>query len=212
MERTGDEGRAVRLSTADAGFAAALAMRAQRAPARAGAARVVAIEGRSGAGKSFVAALLGSHLGWPVLHLDDLYPGWTGLAATEALVRRWVVDPLVGGADPYWRRYDWERGEHTEWVRTPVSDGLVVEGCGSGAQGLRPFLAALIWVEAPASLRTRRLDARSDAADYAPHRSMWAAQEDLFYAEHRCNDHADTIVDNPSGPPRGANSRHTFQR
>ena len=42
---------------------------------------VVTIDGYSGSGKSTLAAALARLLpGWQVLHLDDWYPGWDGLA------------------------------------------------------------------------------------------------------------------------------------
>ena len=50
---------------------------------------VVAIDGYSGSGKSTLAAALASLLpGWQVLHLDDWYPGWDGLAVGAQVARR----------------------------------------------------------------------------------------------------------------------------
>ncbi|MDA0567115.1 hypothetical protein LG943_22750 [Streptomonospora sp. S1-112] len=168
----------------------------RRAPARAGRVRVLAVEGRSGAGKTTLARRVAEEAGCPLLHLDDLYPGWSGLAAVVPLVREWVLEPLARGADPRWRAYDWARGAFGEWRTTPVRGELVIEGCGSGAAQLRPYLAELAWVQAPPALRGRRLDARWDAAAYAPHRQEWARQEDAFYAAHRPREHAGIILDN----------------
>ena len=50
---------------------------------------VVAIDGYSGSGKSTLAAALAFLLpGWQVLHLDDWYPGWDGLAVGAQVARR----------------------------------------------------------------------------------------------------------------------------
>ena len=38
------------------------------------------IDGPSGAGKTTLALQIGEALGIPVVHLDDFYPGWGGLA------------------------------------------------------------------------------------------------------------------------------------
>ncbi|MUL43514.1 hypothetical protein FZ103_20460 [Streptomonospora sp. PA3] len=165
-------------------------------PARAGRCRVMAVEGRSGAGKTLLAGRIAAAAGCPLLHLDDLYPGWEGLAASVPLVRDWVLEPLVRGEDPCWRRYDWQRGAPGDWQRTPVEGLLLIEGCGSGAGELRPYLSLLAWVHAPEDLRAARLDARADAADYAPYRSLWARQEKAFYAVHRPAAHADLVIDN----------------
>jgi len=172
-----------------------LAELARDRPPLAGGVRVVAIEGRSGAGKTSLAEALAAVTGWPVFHMDDVYPGWTGLAASVDLLALWVVMPLLNGADPRWRRYDWERGRPAEWCTTPVVDGLIVEGCGCGAAEIRPYLSTLVWIDAPAEVRHRRLDARSDAAVYTPHREAWARQEEDFYALHTPWEYADVVLD-----------------
>lgn len=156
----------------------------------------MAIEGRSGAGKTLLAGRIAAEAGCPLLHMDDLYPGWEGLEAAVPLVRAWILQPLARGEDPRWRRHDWERGAPGAWQHTPVQELLVIEGCGSGARQLRPFLSVLAWVHAPDEVRAARLDAREDAADYAPYRSLWARQEQGFYADHRPREHADLVVDN----------------
>lgn len=172
----------------------ALAAEVHMRPPLAGNVRVLAIDGRSGAGKSSLADALSAELRWPVFHLQDVYPGRGGLAAAAERMALWVVMPLLGGADPRWRRYDWTRGRSAEWRSTPVADGLIVEGCGCGAADVRPYLSLLVWVEAPEEVRRRRLDARADAEVHAPHRDAWTRQEDAFYTEHTPWEYADVTV------------------
>ncbi|KOX10308.1 phosphoribulokinase [Nocardiopsis sp. NRRL B-16309] len=183
-------------------------------PARSTPVRVVAVEGRSGSGKSTVAGHLRAALaacGEPVhvLTMEDLYPGWDGLARAPHLLRDWVLAPLRRREPAAWHRYDWADGRFApEWSRLPaeVAAGgtLVVEGCGSGATRVRDLTDALVWVAAPGAERARRLDARGDAAVYAPHRDRWARQEEAFYARHRPRAHARLVVDNSAaaGPAR----------
>lgn len=189
---------AITVSTSTPGWGRSLAALLSRGRARAGAYRVVGIDGRSGSGKTCVAEAVAAESAGAasIVHLDDLYPGWDGLAAVVPLVRAWVIGPLLRGADPCWRRYDWELGAHTDWQRTPVADVLLVEGCGAGARELRPYLSALVWVTAPPEVRADRLERRSDAALYAPHLRRWARQEAAFYAAHRPDRHADIVLDN----------------
>ncbi|GAA4910720.1 hypothetical protein GCM10023405_36200 [Streptomonospora salina] len=144
-----------------------------------------------------LAGRIAAEAGCPLLHMDDLYPGWEGLEAAVPLVRAWILEPVAHGGNPHWQRYDWERGTPGEWQYTPVQDLLVIEGCGSGARRLRPFLSLLAWVGAPDAVRAARLDAREDAADYAPYRHLWARQEEDFYTGHRVAEHAGLIIDNP---------------
>lgn len=72
---------------------------------------------------------------------------------------------------------------------------MLVEGCGSGATS--SLIDLLVWVYAPDSVRTHRLDLREDAEPYAPHRRSWALQEEEFYALHRTEERADLLIANP---------------
>lgn len=101
--------------------------RVRAAPARAGATRVIAVDGRAGSGKSTLAGRLARRLDAPVVHMDDLHPGWDGLAAAVPRLVEWVLGPLAGGRGARYRRYDWHRGEYAEWVRVPRAD-LRVDG------------------------------------------------------------------------------------
>ncbi|WP_344100043.1 hypothetical protein [Nocardiopsis rhodophaea] len=187
------------LSTSAPDWAPAAARLVRGRPPRAGRCRVMAVEGPSGAGKTAVAERLAAELDCPVLHMDDLYPGWDGLAASVPLARAWLIEPLLRGRNPRWRPFDWDLGRHaTAWREAPVGDALLIEGCGTGAEELRPYLSVLAWVEAPAPLRGQRLARRWDADLYAPYREMWARQEDAFYADHRPREHADLIIENPA--------------
>ncbi|WP_017610387.1 uridine kinase family protein [Nocardiopsis xinjiangensis] len=169
-----------------------------------GGARVVAVEGRSGAGKSTVAAHLGEALAARgeavhVLTMEDLYAGWDGLAEGSRLLRTRVLAPLARGEAPVWHRWDWERGQRSadpSHLPEAVSrcGVLVVEGTGSG--GAPALVDLLVWVHAPEAERARRLDERGDAQLYAPHRAAWAAQEDHHLDLHRPEARARAWVDN----------------
>lgn len=135
-----------------------------------------------------------------LLSMEDLYPGWEGLAASAGLLHDWVLTPLAHGGRPAWRRYDWARERFAPaWTHLPSELGsggtLLVEGCGSGAAS--PLLDLLVWVHAPEPVRKRRLDLREDAELYAPHRRSWALQETEFYATHRPQDRSDLLIANP---------------
>jgi uridine kinase len=59
---------------------AELAARLAQTEPRLGRTRLIGLDGRSGSGKTWLADRLARPLDAPVIHLDDLYPGWDGLA------------------------------------------------------------------------------------------------------------------------------------
>ncbi|MEU8664397.1 dephospho-CoA kinase [Actinoplanes philippinensis] len=168
-------------------------------PAPGGRRRVLAVEGRSGAGKTTLARGVAEGLGAPLIHMDDLYAGWDGLRAGVDALRSWVLEPLATGSPAVWRRFDWAGGDYAEEHRVPDGEWLVVEGVGSGGRVLRPYLAGVVWVDAPVAVRKRRALAR-DGETYAPHWARWARQEDAFYAADEVREAADLIIGNPGAP------------
>jgi uridine kinase len=166
-------------------------------PARAGRTRVLAIDGPSGAGKSRLAAHLApAPDGWPVVHLDDLYPGWDGLDDGVRRLVDGVLRPLAEGAPVGHPRYDWAQGRDTGLVRpfTDTPSVLVVEGVGAGARSCAPYLSLLVWLDAPAAIRYERALAR-DGEGYRPHWQQWADQEEKYFAADDPRSRADLRLD-----------------
>ena len=190
-----------------------LAARVRASPPRCGATRLVCVDGPSGSGKTTLARALGAALDAPVLHLDDLYPGWDGLAAAVPLLRDGVVAPLLAGRDAAYRRWDWQRcapGDTVAVGRPPV---LVLDGVGSGARPVAAHAVLLVWVEAPREERFRRGIAR-DGETYRPHWERWAAQEATHFAAEGTRARADVVVDGTAARvgPAIAPSRSTGLR
>jgi hypothetical protein len=160
---------------------------------------VVAIDGRSGAGKSELAGELAIELatagGTPVqvVRLDDVYPGWDGLRAATGLIRRWLLAPLASGRPAGYFRYDWTRGTFGPWVPVTAGGVLLLEGVGSGATALAPYRSLLVWVEAPDEVRRERALGR-DGPVLDAHWDRWADQEVRYLAEDGPQDRADLII------------------
>lgn len=173
---------------------AELTQRVRDLPVRAGACRVVAVDGRAGAGKSTLARRLSTLLLAPVLSMDDLYPGWDGLAAAVPVLVGEVLEPLAAGRPAVHRRWDWTADTWGEPLTLPWHPFLVVEGVGSGARRAAPYLALLVWVEAPADVRKERALAR-DGDVFRPYWDRWARQEEALLATERTRDRADVVVD-----------------
>lgn len=171
-----------------------LADQIAHSPPRAGQTRVASIDGPAGSGKTTLAARLARLLDAPVVHMDDLFPGWDGLAEAPGKLVGWVLEPLAAGRQAAYRRYDWERGAYAERVAVPESDILIVEGCASGSGDAAQYLSLLIWVDAPHDVRMARGLVR-DGETFAPHWERWARQENELFESERTRERADVIVD-----------------
>lgn len=178
---------------------AAVAELAAAATPALGACTVVAIDGLSGAGKTTLAAAVAAHLGAPVLHMDEFYPGWAGLQAGVTLVTTLVLHPLSQGRDAAYRRWDWVAGRWGEAVALPWVPRLVLEGCGSSAAEAGRYAAVRVWVQADPVVRRRRGLAR-DGAVYEPHWQQWAEQELSLFTRERTRERADLVLDTTPHP------------
>lgn len=162
----------------------------ERGP-HAGATTVVAVDGRSGAGKTQLADFLVTRLDDAVvLRLDDVYPGWDGLDAGVQRLVDGVLEPLAHGRAAVLHRYDWAADKDGAMIPVPDRAVLVVEGCGAGARACAPFLSALVWVQAPTAVRFQRAVAR-DGERYRPHWPQWARQEDTHFVREGTCERAD---------------------
>jgi uridine kinase len=164
-----------------------------RTPPRAGVTRVVAIDGRSGAGKTLLAAALAGELAAPVVSLEALYGGWDGLERGIDLLVSDVLEPLAAGRAARVPRYDWLAGKWAEPVLLEPPGVLIVEGVGTGARRAAAFESLLVWLEVPASTRKKRALDR-DGETFAPYWDRWAAQEEKMLAREHTPDRADIVI------------------
>lgn len=168
--------------------------------ARLGPVRLVCVDGPAGSGKSTFAAALVEHLadrgvGAAVLHLDDLYAGWSGLDGDLApRLSAQVLEPLRRGRAGRYQRYDWPAERFADWVDVPVPQVLVVEGCGAGRRRIAADAVVLVWVEAPATLRLDR-GLERDGERMRPQWERWMREEQVHFARERTADRADVRLD-----------------
>jgi uridine kinase len=174
------------------------------APPRLGRTRLVCVDGPAGSGKTTLAGRLTTALGAGavVLHMDDLYCGWTQTGAFARLAAG-VLRPLAEGRPGAYFRYDWTAGRFSDVpTPVPVPDVLVVEGCGSCPRTVDPWAVLRIWVEAPQSVRLARGVAR-DGARLLAHWLRWQETEALAFAAEGTRDRADVRVDGAGLPLTG---------
>lgn len=167
---------------------------ARVAAPRCGQTVVVAIDGPSGSGKTTLAHGVVEALGCPVAHMDQIFPGWDGLAAAAPLVTEQVLEPIARGERAAYRTWDWAEDRWNGTITLPPHRFLVVEGCGSSVGSAGAYAAVRVWVDAPRDVRLARGLAR-DGQAYAPHWQRWADQEDALFAADGTRERADVVIE-----------------
>jgi uridine kinase len=164
------------------------------APPRAGATRVIALDGRSGSGKSTLARALRDELGAPLLSMEDFYGGWDGLENGVDLLVSEVFEPLAAGRTALVPRYDWIARAWAAPVELAPPGLLVIEGVGAGARRAAAYVSVLVWLDATEPTRKKRaLDRDGDV--YLPHWNDWAVQEERMLERERTVERADVVLD-----------------
>lgn len=189
------------------GSFAALAARLRAAPARLGRTRLVCVDGPAGSGKTTFAGRLTAALGTggALVHMDDLYAGWT-LTGAAARLAAGVLRPLAEGRPGAYHRFDWAAGRFVpDVVAVPAVEVLVVEGCGSSPPSLDGWTTLRVWVEAPTVARMARGLAR-DGAGMAEEWRRWQRMEAALFAADRTRERAELRVDGTAGGEDGYRS------
>jgi uridine kinase len=175
-------------------------------PPTLGSGRLICLDGPAGSGKTTWAAGIAALVpDANVVHMDDLYPGWSGLSEVDAQLGD-VLLPLAEDRPGSYRRYDWVLGEFAERVVVDPAPLLVVEGVGCGASRFDSLVTLLVWIEAPEHLRMERGLAR-DGDAFAPYWTQWAADEAAVFAREQTRERADVHIDGAQPYPPATPSR-----
>ncbi|QNV39555.1 hypothetical protein IDM48_09270 [Rothia amarae] len=161
---------------------------------------VVGIDGRSGAGKTTLAANLAHLLGadFPAVtlfHLEDMYQGWEGLAPAIA---DWssLVNQLRESDCGTWTGWDWETSTPLPRQKLckkqePVEPAILI---GEGVGAFCADIDITCWVERPDHERKAAALVR-DGETYRPFWDIWAQQEqELFKTQEHHYSTADFII------------------
>jgi uridine kinase len=159
---------------------------------------LVLIDGRAGSGKSTLAELVQQKLfkdgeSLPrVIHMDDLYDGWTGLEAGSDYLLRFILNPLARKQKANWQEYDWAQGKREQWREFEGGTPLIVEGCGALSKNSAEFADLRVWLEVDQAVRFDRWVKR-EGHKFDEQWPIWAAQELEFYAREKSAELADLI-------------------
>jgi len=158
-----------------------------------GSGRLICIDGPAGSGKTTLAAALCERLDSPVVHMDDLYPGWDGLehVAPEVLG---LLAPLAAGGAGGFRRFDWAAGRYGPTVVVEPAPWLVLEGVGAGNPEWSRWCTLLVWVHAPADTRLARGLAR-DGEALRSRWEKWMRDEQVVLTRGSTRERADVEVE-----------------
>lgn len=162
-------------------------------PPSCGPVRLVAVDGHAGSGKTTFSSRLAAALGGaPVLHLDDMAShdalfAWTERVATE------VTGPLSRGTAARFGIYDWHRREVTRTGELAPCPVVLVEGVGAGRRALRPWLAAVLWMDVPRAVAWQR-GMRRDGPDQADFWARWQQAELEHFSADPSYGHANFVV------------------
>jgi uridine kinase len=156
---------------------------------------LVALDGRSGAGKSTVAVQVGAQVGALVIDGDDFYRGgtdayWDALGPAEKmdLVIDWerqrsLLEQLRRGEAVTWQPYDWDADDGR--LGAPVTAGPAAVVLLNGAYSARPELSDLysqrVLLTVARDVRRERLLRREGERYRAEWEARWSEAEDLYF-------------------------------
>ena len=157
---------------------------------------VIAVDGRSGAGKTTLAALLAGALqGAVVVHTDDVAWHHSFFDWQDPMIEH-VLGPARAGRAVAWRPDPWVERGRDGVVEVPAGcRHLIVEGAGASRDEHAPYLDARVWVASdPGVARAREIERDGDAPETLAFIEEWAAAERAFFAARRPWQRADLVV------------------
>ena len=162
---------------------------------------VLAVDGRSGSGKTSLAdRIQGVVKASAVVHTDDI--AWSQAMFDWAdLLAGGVLEPIRRGEPVSYQPPAWSERQRAGAIEVPQGRELVIiEGAGSARRELMHLIDAVVWVQSDLAEAERRgieRDGGDQAAISFWH--LWMAEELPFMADQRPWIRADVIV---AGTPR----------
>jgi uridine kinase len=158
---------------------------------------IILIDGRAGSGKSTFAESLQQQLfrdgesAPRVIHMDNIFEGWDGLALGSDYMVRFILQPLARQETASWQDWSWVKNQRSSWREFSGGTPLIVEGCGSLTERSKEHADISIWLEASEEVRRERWIQRERHLEKF---DFWAAQELDFYAREKSQSLSDLVI------------------
>lgn len=197
-------------------IADALIAELRRRVERSAAPFVVAVDGRSGAGKSTFASVVARTIGATVVPCDDFFAAsvtdaeWDRRSPAERAatavdwrrLRADAIEPLRAGRPARWFAFDFVAGPGRDGTyplqRSPTERSagrlIVLDGAYSSAPELGDVLDFTVLAVAPDHLRRQRLITREEPLTLARWESRWGRAEDHYFDQVRPRASFDAVV------------------
>ena len=167
---------------------------------------VIAIDGRSGVGKSTLAMRVATALGAFVIEGDAFFGGGVGIVEATAESRAdlcidrpklgAVLEALRGGRPARYRSFDWEMFDgrlKAGVVEAPVVGSYIVEGVYACHPDFHSLVDLKVLASADPTLREQRLLAREGVI--GPWERQWHEAEEWYFGKVMTADRFDLQVD-----------------
>lgn len=146
--------------------------------------RLIAVDGRAGAGKTTFASQLCRYLPGAVVIEVDNFLDWSDLDDWWPRLEEEALAPLLAGERARFRTRDWNTdplGKGLDgWRHLDPAQTIIIEGVTSSRIVIADRLSMSFWVEAPRSVRIARGIAR-DGEAMRPFWQNWMRLEDEFF-------------------------------
>ena len=172
--------------------------------------RLVAIDGRGGAGKSTLARGLAARIAdTRVIEVDDFWLGRLARPRRERVIaepgsdydwtrlRDQVLTPLARDAVGWYQRYDWRSDALAEWQEVAVGGTVIVEGVFSIRIELASFYDFRVWVHADEAVCLQR--ERDGGEHDALWREEWMPAYRMYIEQSQPMARADAVIEGENG-------------
>ena len=158
---------------------------------------LIAIDGPAGAGKTTLAAKLleeySSTQSVTVIHMDDLYNGWTDALGDELSQKLGqIVRQYRLGSVFEIEIFDWSSMKFDGVQRIQPSDVLIFEGVGAAQKIVRDADAITYWLDIEPAIGLERVLAR-DGQEIEVFMHQWQLDQEIHFVRDKTRENAQHI-------------------